>query len=70
MRYLYSSENVFWPDHRGETVAQVVQRGGGCAIPGTQGQLAQYSEQSGLVEDFHVYCRNVGRDDYLKSLST
>lgn len=42
MRYLYSSEwapEEHWPYHRGGTVAQVFQGGGGCLILGTQGQL-------------------------------
>jgi len=41
----------------GETLPQVVQRGGRCPIPGrVQGQVGQGSEQPGLVEDVPAHC--------------
>ena len=53
----------------GETLAQVVQRGGRCAIPrNTEGQVGRGSEQPGLVEDVPADCSEVGLDDLFRSL--
>ena len=48
----------------GETLEQVAQRGGRCAIPGNiQGQAGRGFEQPDLVEDVPAHCRGVGLDD-------
>jgi len=44
-----------------EVLAQVVQGGGGCPIPGdSQGQAAQGSEQPGVAVGVPVHCRGIG----------
>jgi len=56
-------EEIFH-DEGGETLEQVAQRGGGCPIPANiQGQAGRGSEQPGLGEDVHAYCRGVGLDN-------
>jgi len=48
----------------GETLEQVAQRGSGGPIPGNiQGQVAQGSEQPGLVEDVPAHCMEVELGD-------
>ncbi|KAK4815290.1 hypothetical protein QYF61_026195 [Mycteria americana] len=50
-------QNFFYSEG-GERLAQVVQRGGRCPIPGNiQGQVGQGSEQPDLVEDVPAHCR-------------
>ena len=57
---LDNNEEIFYHEG-GETLEQVVQRGGGCPIPGNfQGHIGQGSEQSGLVEDVPAHCRGLG----------
>ena len=56
-RTVFEAVGIFY-DERGETLAQVAQRGGRCPISGDlQGQVGQGSEQPDLVEDVPAYCR-------------
>ena len=56
-------EEIFY-DEGGETLKQVVQRGGRCPIPGNiQGEVGRGSEQPDLVEDVPAHCRRFGLDD-------
>lgn len=49
----------------GETLAQVIQRGGGCPIPGSiPGQVGQNSEPHDLVGDVSAHCREVELHDF------
>lgn len=46
----------------GETLAQVVQRGGGCPIPGNiPGQDGQGYEQPDLLRDVPAHCRDLDK---------
>ena len=55
----------------GETLEQVVQKGGRCRILGNiQGWVGQGSEQCDLVEDVPAHCRGVGPDDLEMPLLT
>ena len=48
---------------------QVVQRGGGCLVPGDiQGHIGPGFEQLDLAIDVPVHCRKVGLDDLYRSL--
>lgn len=49
-------EEEAFPNKGGKTLAQVIQGGGDCPIPGnTQGQAGQGSEQPDAVEDFPAH---------------
>ena len=56
-------EEIFY-DEGGETLEQVVQRGGRCPIPGnTKAHVGGGSEQPDWVEDGPGHCRVLGLDD-------
>jgi len=55
-------EEVFY-NECGEALAQVVQRGGECLIPGDiQSQAGQGSEQPDVAVGVPVHCRRAGPD--------
>ena len=57
-RFRLDIKEEFYYSEDGETLEQVVQRGGRCPIPGNiQGQVGGGSEQPGLVEDVPAHCR-------------
>ena len=63
-------EEIFY-NGGGETLAQVAQRGSGGPVPGNvQGQVGWHSEHLGLVEDIPAKCREVGLDDFYRSVPT
>ena len=56
-------EKVFY-SKAGEALEQIIQRGGGCPIPGDiQGQAGPGSEQPDLAVDIPGHCWGVGLDD-------
>jgi len=56
-------EDIFL-NEGGETLAQVVQRGGSCSIPGSiQGQVGRGWGKPGLVEDVPAHFKAVGLDE-------
>jgi len=55
----------------GEALELVVQRCGGCPIPGdNQGQAGRGCEKPDLAVGLLVHCRGVGPDDHCGSLPT
>jgi len=63
-RFIVDIRRKFSYNKDGETLEQVLQRGGRCPIPGSsQGQVGWDSEQPGLVEDAPAHCRGVALDD-------